>query len=115
MAAGGTVLLTEENNFLDEAANAAIAAVILGLGSILVFDPQTIDIGFNTATIATLNSFTVGTDRLQFAATSLVFGGTSLYNTTGGLPFMAFEVLTPSTVIPEPATWSLMIAGFGLV
>ena len=63
---------------------------------------------------STYTVLTAGTYTLQFGATN--FGDTS-YDT--GLAFTGIqidgEIVDPTPGVPEPATWAMMIMGFGLV
>ena len=116
LSSGGSILFTGENSDpLFATTNAAVNAALTSLGSGMRIAPATIDPGFNTASIITANSATAGTTGFQYAATSSVTGGTALYATvTGRQTFLAVEGLgTPA--VPEPATWGMMLLGFGLV
>jgi PEP-CTERM motif len=113
---GGSILLTGENsNPVFTGVNAAVNAALAGLGSGMALVPDTIDAGFNTATVLVANAFTAGTTGFQYAATSRVTGGTGLYATVSGRQtFLAVEgAATPA--VPEPASWALMLLGFGIV
>ena len=118
LGGGGSILFTGENNDPSFATtNNAINAALTALGSGMQIVPDLIDPGFNTANIITANTYTAGTAGFQYAATSRVSGGTALYGTlTGNQPFLSCEncrAVTPT--VPEPATWGMMLLGFGIV
>lgn len=109
---GGTVVLTGENQNFFADLNGILNAALPTLGSSMRIVGDNIDGGaFFAANILTANALTAGTERLQYAFTSRVSGGTGLYGTlSGNQTFVAFE----NVPVPEPASWALMIAGFGL-
>ena len=113
MNAGGSVFLTGENaNF--PAVNASINAALTVFGSAMSIINDTVGTGFATATIVTNNAATAGTAGFQYAAPSRVSGGTVLYATNTGVAFLAMEN-TAVAGVPEPATWAMMLAGFGAI
>lgn len=116
MSGGGSILLTGDNsNVVFTTVNASVNAALAGLGSGMTLVSDTIDSGFNPATILAANAFTAGTAGFQYAATSRVSGGTALYGTlTGSQPFLAFD-LSVAPDVPEPATWAMLLLGFGIV
>jgi hypothetical protein len=87
------------------------------LGSVLLSDADTgvghfVTIDLNAAGIAALNAA---------AGSTFLFGGVVTYSQhaefagyTGGYP-AAYLSLTQSGAVPEPASWALMLGGFGLV
>jgi hypothetical protein len=111
---GGNVILTGENgNSLFTVSNAAINSALMSLGSSMRIGIDAGLSGYQTATILTANTATAGTAGFQFAAPSLVTGGTGLYATTSNGVFLAFENVTAG--VPEPATWVMMLVGFGAI
>ncbi|MDO6413875.1 PEPxxWA-CTERM sorting domain-containing protein [Sphingomonas sp. BIUV-7] len=112
LARGGTILITGENgslSTLNNYVNDALAA----LGSGMRLSNTVSEGGYRTADIVTANAITAGTAGLEYAGPSKVTGGTGLYasRVDGGV-IMAFE---DSAAVPEPATWGMMVAGFGLI
>lgn len=114
LASGGNVLLAGDNSFF-AAHNARINALLAQLGSGMsiindAIDPNT----FQSANLLAANAYTTGTAGVQYGATSRVGGGTALYGTQfTNTAFVAFEASVPA--VPEPATWALMIVGFGAI
>lgn len=115
LGAGGNVLLTGENIAIS-GVNDILNAALADLGSDMRIIPRSLDSGYNAATILTMNSATIGTDGFLFARTSEVTAGTALFGTLNATPFLAVEGLDPvGPAIPEPATWAMLIVGFGIV
>lgn len=114
---GANVLLTGDNLFPNfTVSNAAVNEALDAWGSDIDLVPGLIDSAFNTAVILSDNIYTTGTAGFQFAATSSITGGVPLYGTLDGTPFLVVDrfVDIPGGV-PEPATWAMLILGFGLV
>jgi hypothetical protein len=114
LAGGGTIFFMGENGFAGS--NAAIAAIndaLTALGSGMRIVPDLLDGGAHTAIGAQIaaNPFTAGVTSFTYAAVSQTSGGTPLFFTTQGLPFVAVEAGASS--VPEPSTWLLL--GSGLV
>jgi hypothetical protein len=108
LAGGGSVFFLGENgkyfNTTDTDINMALAA----LGSSMQIIPDTIDVGWHTATGAQIatDPLTAGVTTLSYAWTSQVSNGTFLFFGTGGQPFVEYT-------IPEPAT--MLLLGLGLM
>lgn len=111
MAGGGNVLLTGENSSFPDL-NAIINALLAALGSGMQIVDATVDGGFHTAIAQGPSPYLAGTAGFQYAATSLVTGGTGLFGTvTGNQTFLAVE----GAVSPVPEPSSLLLAGGGLL
>lgn len=110
---GGTVFFTGENGASDfTAANDAINAALLGLGSGMQIVPATLYPGYQTTTDIVADPLTAGVSNFVFAATSQVSGGTTIIRAFEFEPFVAYESSqTPG--VPEPST--LLLLGVGLV
>lgn len=111
---GGHVLLTGDN-FVSADENAAITALAAAMGSDLSIQDTAVGpfpgVG---ATILEDNGFTAGTAGLQLISASRVLGGRPLYGIPGSADVVvAYDTL--SGAVPEPASWALLIAGFGIV
>lgn len=116
LTGGGDVILTGENSAsIFTASNSAINSALQSLGSSMRIGADSGQGGYQTATILTANAASAGTTGLQYAAPSLVTGGTGLYATNTGGVFLAFEGTVRSPAVPEPATWAMMMLGFGSV
>ncbi len=113
--AGGSILFAGENSIFSES-NGFINSALTGLGSSMRIVDDAIDnVDYTTANVLTSNPFTTGTTGLQFVSASYLTGGNGLYGTaTGNKTFVAFDRSIRSAV-PEPATWAMMFAGFGIV
>jgi hypothetical protein len=109
---GGNLLFTGEWNGFDPAAIANINAILASLGSPLAIAPANLDLQTLVASGAQIASdpLTAGVARFSYAATSAVTGGTPLFFTTGGSPFVAYS----NQVVPEPSALLLFggVAGF---
>lgn len=108
---GGTVLFTGEWATFDTGADNNINAVLAALGSTLQIDPANLDLGFHIASGTQIASdpLTAGIGEFTYAATSGVSGGTPLFYTTGGTPFV--EYTSSTSTVPEPSTILLVAAG----
>jgi|ERR1035438_2497462 hypothetical protein len=113
---GGTILLTGEWRSFDAAADAHVNSLLSALGSPLAIAPDDLDLGFRVASGSQIaaDPLTAGVSHFTYAATSGVTGGTPLFFTTGGTPFMEYAS-TSNTSTPEPSTLLLVVgAGLGL-
>jgi hypothetical protein len=114
LAGGGNVLLAgDQQAFVDQ--NNFINSALQRLGSSMRIVPDN-TLG-DTAPRVTNNQYTFNAPSLRYDLTSNVSGGTVLYaDEVNRRAIIAFETFaeTPAAV-PEPATWAMMIAGFGLV
>lgn len=84
--------------------------VLTALGSAMSIDQSNLDIGTQTATgpeIA-VHPLTAGVTAYEYGATAVVSGGTPLFFTNNGSPFVAVEGFAP-----EPS--SALLLGLGLV
>jgi len=111
LAAGGSVLLTGEWGSFDTLADNHINALLTALGSTLRISPADLDLGVHVATGSQIaaDALTVGIREFSYAATSDVAGGTALFYTTAGTPFMEY-----TSAVPEPSAIVLLLtAGLG--
>jgi hypothetical protein len=107
---GGNILFTGDNDYFTQL-NADINAALVGLGSGLAIVPDSLGPGFNDATLQGPSRYLDGTACFQFASVSRVTGGLGLFGTNDdNITFLAVEGAT----VPEPASWAMLIAGFGL-
>jgi hypothetical protein len=110
--AGGTLFFIGENaNFPVE--NGFINAALLALGSSMSIVPNsTFDGGFHTTSNIAAHALTAGVGSINYAAPSVVAGGTFLvFGANAGEPFIAVED-TQQQAVPEPMT--LLLLGGGL-
>ena len=110
---GGRVFfMGENNNPTFTAANTAISTDLALLGSALTYVPNSLDPGFNTATVGNgqvvTNALTAGVNTFVYAAVSGVTGGQALFLTTDGTPFV--EGATSNR--DRPRALSLVLASF---
>ncbi|WP_017668838.1 PEPxxWA-CTERM sorting domain-containing protein [Sandarakinorhabdus sp. AAP62] len=114
LASGGNILLTGENGANFASLNALLNDALIGLGSSMRLVGDTLDAGFNAAQLQGPSPFLLGTEQFEYAFTSSVTGGLGLFGTAGtNATFLAVE--GAGGAVPEPASWAMLIAGFGLV
>jgi hypothetical protein len=110
LAGGGTVFFLGENsNAVFTAANNAINAALVALGSGMSIVPDNFDAGFNNATIAA-DPFTSGVASFRYAAPSGVAAGTQIFFGTEQRAFVTYE---STGRVPEPGTLALLGLAFG--
>lgn len=118
LRAGGNVFLGGEastNTFgqpLGAANNARINDLLELLGASQRLEVGSFDPSDQFATVGNgevvSSPLTAGVSSFGYGLTTTVAGGNALFLTNGLRAFTSFEV------VPEPASWALMIAGFGL-
>ena len=111
LVGGGRVLLAGESSNIGFTANANLNGLLAGIGSSIRLNQVTEGIGDQFATDGEIlaNPLTAGITSFGYGRTTTVSGGTTLFLNDSGNPFVAVDA-----VVPEPGTWALMIAGFGL-
>ncbi|MFQ3596236.1 MAG: PEPxxWA-CTERM sorting domain-containing protein [Sphingomonadaceae bacterium] len=124
LRSGGTVFLSGEattNPFgqpLGALQNARINGLLELLGSGMRLEVGSFDIGDQFATTGNgrvlADPLTAGVASFGYGLTTTVAGGTPLFLASTLQPFVSYETIS-SGVIPEPATWAMLIAGFGVV
>jgi hypothetical protein len=113
LAGGGDIFFLGDN-YAFPTHNATINNALAALGSSLsIDDTRAYDNDFHTATGAQIASdtYTTGVSTFTYASVSLVNGGTTLFYTTRGKPFMAYEMCG---VVPVPGAVLLGMIGLGL-
>lgn len=123
LTSGGTVFLAGEattntfGNPLGAAQNGRINDLLAMMGSGMRLDVGSFDPSDQFATLAAgeivADPLTAGISSFGYGLTTTVSGGQALFLTNDLKPFVAVERF--GGVIPEPATWAMMIMGFGLV
>lgn len=111
---GGTVfLMGEALDALGASTNGFINSVLSGLGSGLSLINANLDLGPQVATgnQITVHPLTTGVSAYNYGLASGVRGGTPLFFTMNGTPFVAIE----GVVVPEPATVTLLTCGLGVI
>ncbi|WP_239018228.1 PEPxxWA-CTERM sorting domain-containing protein [Sphingomonas flavalba] len=119
---GGTLFLAGESahdpfgNPLGLASNTRINDLLAGLGSTMRLDQVSLDISdqFAVGNEVVAHPLTAGVASFGYGLTTTVNGGAALFLTNDLKPFVAVETIGTAAV-PEPATWAMLIAGFGLV
>jgi hypothetical protein len=111
LVGGGRVLLAGESANIGATANTNLNGLLAGIGSSIRLNQVTEGIGDQFATGSEIldNPLTAGITSFGYGRTTTVSGGTTLFLNDSGNPFIAVDA-----VVPEPGTWALMIAGFGL-
>jgi hypothetical protein len=110
LSASNTVFFIGENEQVPLNENAIINAALSDLGSGLSIASAEDDAGWHTATGSqiAINPLTTGVNSFVYADVSEVSGGTPLFFTTSGAPFV--EAAAPvSAPVPEPSTFSMML------
>ena len=80
-------------------------------------DPSTANVieGFNAIQVFNRNFTLVGHDRATFTPEGAFrFSFTQTTGGANGLVRLTFGAAPPAGAVPEPATWAMMIGGFGL-
>jgi hypothetical protein len=111
LSGGGTALFEGEFSPYDAGADALINSALTAVGSTMSLVGNQTDCGPQTATgaqigIATLDA---GISSFGYGCVSTVTGGTAVFNTIGGQPFIAEQTTGSST--PEPSTVLLTLGG----
>ena len=115
LATGAHVLVAGDNDFSFRPANDRVNQLLLDLGSSISLGKMTLDPGYNPATTLASNAYTLGTNGFRFAAATSVTGGNALYGSLDGTPIIVVDRLPAMPGVPEPASWAMLIAGFGLM
>lgn len=112
---GGNVLLAGESANIAMTANNHINTLLADIGSSIRLNQVTEGIGDQFATDGEIlaDPLTAGITSFGYGRTTTVSGGKTLFLNDSGNPFVAYETI--GGAVPEPATWAMMIAGFGLV
>ena len=115
LTAGGNVLLAGESANIGTGANAHINNLLIAIGSQMRIVNGSIDAGDRFANAnegeVLAHDLTAGITSFGYGFTSTVTGGTGLFLTDTDQVFVAAENFA---AVPEPASWALMIGGFGL-
>ena len=117
---GGTVFLAGEattdtfGNPFGAAQNARLNDLLAGIGSSMRLEVGSFDPSDQFATLAAgevlAHPLTAGVASFGYGLTTTVAGGSPLLLTNALKPFVSVE-----SIVPEPATWAMLIAGFGIV
>ena len=116
VAGGGNLLVSGEHDGFPSW-NSNVNALLAGIGSGMRIVPDQLDANaLFVAQPQTTSHYLTGTTGFQFGATSRVSGGTGLFGTqTTNQTMLAVEgAIEPTPGVPEPASWALLISGFGL-
>lgn len=118
LRSGGNVFLGGEattnvfGNPLGAAENQRINGLLELLGSSMRLEVGSYDLSDQFATAAAgevvADPLTAGVSSFGYGLTTTVAGGNALFLTNGLRSFVSYEA------VPEPASWALMISGFGL-
>jgi hypothetical protein len=119
LAGGGNILLTGENQANFSGLNARINTALASLNSQMRLGEASIGAGVvETASVVSNASVVANTTGFRYVYTTVVTGGIALFQTQGGEgAVLAAEGITLPPVtpgVPEPASWAMLIAGFGL-
>ena len=114
LASGGTVFFLGDNNSVADliTADNNINAALGALGSSVSLALNNLDVGFQTAVGGQIlaNALTVGVNSFVYSAVSGVAGGTALFNTLEGTPFVAVTT-TQTASVPESGSFAFIVAG----
>lgn len=118
VAGGGNLLVSGEHNSFTSWNNNA-NALLTGIGSGMQIVPDLLDANnLFVAQPQSTSHYLTGTAGFLFGATSRVSGGTGLFGTQStNQTMLAVEgaIEPPVAGVPEPASWAMLISGFGLV
>lgn len=111
VSGGGTAFFEGEFTPYDAGADLLINGALTSLGSSMSLDGTQTDCGFQTASGSQIGStpLDAGISSFEYGCVSTVTGGTAVFNTFAGSPFIAEE--TTASATPEPSTVLLTLAG----
>ncbi|MGH9320997.1 MAG: PEP-CTERM sorting domain-containing protein [Vicinamibacteria bacterium] len=112
---GGTVFFAGDNPGFAPDPNARINAALAALGSGMLILNVALDIGDHDALPGQIlpDPFTTGVTTFNYGGMSEVSGGTPVFASLEGSPFVAYEETNGQTPVPEPGI--LLLLGAGLV
>lgn len=112
---GGTFMVAGEAQSIGAASNARVNTLLTDLGATIRLGSASLDISdqFAVGNEIVANPLTAGVSSFGYGLTTTVTGGQALFLTNDLQPFVSVQTL--GGAVPEPATWAMMITGFGAV
>jgi hypothetical protein len=110
-AGGGTVLFMGDNNECCSSFDGFINTDLTALGSGMQLGSDSLDPGFHFATGVQIAAvpLTAGVTSFEYGGANSVSGGTPVFYTANGTPFVEYSTQTSPT--PEPGTTALLFVG----
>lgn len=111
LLASTTFQLTAGTGYRDQALNFAFNA-----GSYYLVNFKRVD-GQNLGSLGTHYAYEDATSQISYGPFTVVegFEGTPINNSNPLIIYTRFNTTQANAAVPEPATWAMMIGGFGLV